>query len=72
MCNVYTKNNGKNLNEVILLQYSSSAKEGFQVLLPSSDVLGLHTKRSCYQAGWVWGTQFHRPNPPHQQSGAGN
>ena len=35
---VYTKNPdyGKNLNEVILLQYSSSAKEGFHVLLPSS------------------------------------
>ena len=34
---VYTKNpdNGKNLNEVRLLQYPSSAKEGFQVLLPS-------------------------------------
>ena len=48
---VYTKNNGKNLNEVRLLQYSSSAKEGFQVLLPSSDALGLHTKRCCYQVG---------------------
>ena len=69
-----TKNpdNGKNVNEVKLLQYSSSAKEGFQVLLPSSDSLGLHTKRCCYQAGWVWGTQFHRPNPPRQQSGADN
>ena len=34
---VYTKNpdKGKNQNEVRLLQYSSSAKEGFQILLPS-------------------------------------
>ena len=35
--------------------YTSSFKDSFRILPPSTDALELHILRSCYQAGWIWG-----------------
>ena len=59
-------------NEVRLLLYSSSAKEGLRVLSPSSDALGVHTKRCCYQAGRVWGNSISQTESSSPTEWTGN
>ena len=44
------------LNAIRLSLFKASTKGNpLWGLLPSADVFLLHIKRSCYQAGWVWG-----------------
>ena len=34
--------------------------KSFRELPPSEDAFRLHVKRSAFQAGWIWGTHFHK------------
>ena len=51
---IYTKTD-MDLNKARLSVYMTSVKDSLRVLPPSSDALKLHIRRSCYQAGWIWG-----------------
>lgn len=53
---VYTKVDME-LSKARLSIYQTAVMGGFRVLPPTPDALELHIiiKRSCYQAGWIWG-----------------
>ena len=43
------------VNEARLFVYTSSEKDEMRALPPTDDGLIYHVRRSCYEAGWVWG-----------------
>ena len=45
--------------------------KSFRELPQSEDALRLHVKRSAFQAGWIWGTHFHKVKSLRLSTSAG-
>jgi len=56
--------NSHSVDKLRLEQFATSATDNFRELPPTQDSLYLHVKRSCYQAGWVWGNTFSQRECP--------
>ena len=60
----------KTLGELRYHMFKASTNSNFRELPPTEHSLELYIRRSCYQAGWVWGnTTCQEPAPPVENFG---